>query len=185
VDPSGLAAEAALNGAANAASSLINSNYVSGSLQSLGQIPSGLAQLGSDFLTNPAGTARSLGPSFGGLGGVVGQLPGAVTGAIGAIQTLGAAPAAETQGNPFGIPESFTSQSSQKGGGTVYVDPANPSYNRVRVMPGNPNSPNPAQQNPYVIDLRNGQAIDVNGNQLPSTSDPAAHIPQSQYQYRP
>ncbi len=76
------------------------------------------------------------------------------------------------------------SQPSQKGGGTVYVDPAN-AYNRVRIMPGNPNSPNPAQQIPYAIDLRNGAAIDVNGNRLPSTSDPAAHIPQSQYQYRP
>ncbi len=90
-----------------------------------------------------------------------------------------------TAKNPFGIPGHFVPQPSNKGGGTTYVDPANPAYNRVRVMPGNPNSPNPAQRNPYVVDLRNGQAVDVDGNRLPRTEDPAAHIPQNRYIYRP
>ena len=116
---------------------------------------------------------------------MAGELSQAVSGATAMIRALGSTPLPPNQGNPFGIPDHFTSQPSQKGGGTVYVDPVNPSYNRVRVMPGNPNSPNPAQQNPYVIDLRNGGALDANGNTLQSTSDPAAHIPQSQYQYRP
>lgn len=44
-------------------------------------------------------------------------------------------------------------------------------------MPGNSNSPNPAQQNPYVIFKKNGTAYDVDGNPLKSAKDPAAHIP--------
>lgn len=48
-------------------------------------------------------------------------------------------------------------------------------------MPGNPNSPNPVQRNPYVIFKKNGVAYDVNGNALKSATDPAAHIPLKQF----
>ncbi|MBC7411079.1 MAG: hypothetical protein H7331_01325 [Bacteroidia bacterium] len=44
-------------------------------------------------------------------------------------------------------------------------------------MPGNPNSPNICQQNPYVVFKMNGVAYDVNGLALKSVSDPATHIP--------
>jgi hypothetical protein len=64
-----------------------------------------------------------------------------------------------------------------------YVDSENP-HNSVRVMPGNPNSPNPAQQVPYVVDIRSGQAIDVHRNPV-SSSSPEAHIPQTRYYYKP
>jgi len=61
------------------------------------------------------------------------------------------------------------------GGGTRYVDPANP-HNSVRVMPGDPNSPFPNSQKPYVRHMRNGQSLDVNGNVVPKNT-PEAHIP--------
>lgn len=44
-------------------------------------------------------------------------------------------------------------------------------------MPGNPNSPNPAQQNPYVIYKSNGISYDVNGLPLPNAQNRNAHIP--------
>lgn len=44
-------------------------------------------------------------------------------------------------------------------------------------MPGNPNSPNAAQQNPYIIFKKDEIAYDVNGNPLPRATDPSAHIP--------
>ncbi|HXP07491.1 MAG TPA: RHS repeat-associated core domain-containing protein, partial [Acidobacteriaceae bacterium] len=83
---------------------------------------------------------------------------------------------------PGGIPDNWVPQPSKKGGGTTYVDPANP-YNRVRQMPGNPSSPNPAQQRPYVKWMKDGQYRDVNGNAVPGNSE-AAHIPADQFRYR-
>lgn len=48
-------------------------------------------------------------------------------------------------------------------------------HERVRVMPGNPMSSNPAQQNPYVVYQLNGKAFDINGNLL-EPDEPAVHI---------
>jgi hypothetical protein len=77
-----------------------------------------------------------------------------------------------------GIPSDWTQNPSNKGGGVIYQDPNNP-HNSIRFMPGNPNSPNPAQQNPYVIYRQNGIPYDVNGLPLPNAKLPDAHIPQS------
>lgn len=85
--------------------------------------------------------------------------------------------------NPLGIPSNFKSSPTDKGGGTKYTDPNNPG-NSVRDMPGNPNSSNPAQQAPYVKQLRNGQAIDVDGNPV-SGKSPESHIPRGDFWYRP
>jgi len=63
----------------------------------------------------------------------------------------------------------------KKAGGTIFQDPNNP-HNSIRQMPGNPNSPNAAQQNPYVIFKKNGTANDVNGQPLKSAEGPAAHM---------
>jgi len=60
--------------------------------------------------------------------------------------------------------------------GVIYQDPNNP-HNSIRIMPGNPNSPNPAQQNPYVIYRNNGISYDMNGLPLPNGNLPEAHIP--------
>ncbi len=84
---------------------------------------------------------------------------------------------------PKGIPDNFIKSPSRKGGGDKYSDPSNPHEN-VRSMPGNPKSPNPAQQGPYVKQMRDGNAIDANGNAVDPNS-PEAHIPTGQYQFRP
>ena len=78
-------------------------------------------------------------------------------------------------GRPAVVPDGWTEQPSRKGGGTVYVDPANP-HNRVRVMPGDPNSPNPAMREPYMKVQVSGRYIDAGGNQV-SGDSPEAHIP--------
>ena len=80
------------------------------------------------------------------------------------------------------IPDGWTMEPSNKGGGTKFKDPANPSGNHVRVQGGNPNSPNPAQRSPYVKETRNGVSIDKNGNPI-SSKDPNAHIPRDEYKF--
>lgn len=79
------------------------------------------------------------------------------------------------------ISKNFTNwivQKSNKGGGIRYIDPANP-HNEIRLMPGNKNSPNIKQQNPYLVIKKNGQFYNINGKvietQKPSKS-PEAHI---------
>jgi len=74
------------------------------------------------------------------------------------------------------VPEGWEIKPSKKGGGTKYTDPNN-RHNNIREMPGNPNSPNTAQQEPYVIFKKEGTPYDVNGNPLKNADDPAAHIP--------
>ncbi|WP_244265132.1 hypothetical protein [Leptospira alexanderi] len=74
------------------------------------------------------------------------------------------------------LPEGWVATPSKKGGGVLFKDPSNP-HNSIREMPGNPNSPNPAQRNPYVVFKKDGQAYDMNGNPLKNADDPAAHIP--------
>ncbi len=61
-----------------------------------------------------------------------------------------------------------TTRNSQ---GTIFKDPENPAGNNVRVQRGNPNSPNPAQQNPYVKQVKDGKTVDVNGNEIACPSD--------------
>lgn len=63
---------------------------------------------------------------------------------------------------------------------TVYQDPQNP-HNSIREMLGNPNRPNAAQQNPYVIFKKNGVSYDVKGSPVKNASDPAAHIPLNKF----
>lgn len=46
--------------------------------------------------------------------------------------------------------------------------PMSSAGNSVRAMPGNPNSPFPNSQRPYVRWQKNGQPLDQFGNQLPS-----------------
>lgn len=79
----------------------------------------------------------------------------------------------------FKIPSNWTFKPSKKGGGYVLSDPNNPN-NNIRVMPGNPNSPNPAQQTPYVKYQNNGTNYDQNGSAVANDSA-ASHIPISAY----
>lgn len=76
---------------------------------------------------------------------------------------------------PAGIPSDWLVKETKKGGGTQYVNPNNP-HDRVRVMPGNPNSPNPAQQGSYVKRQIDGKFYDAQGRVV-SGDSPEAHIP--------
>jgi hypothetical protein len=83
---------------------------------------------------------------------------------------------------PQGIPENFKVRLSDRGAGMEYVHPAN-NHLRVRVMPGKPHSPFPHQQNPYVVQMKEGKALDKFGNPV-AKSAPEAHIPLDEFIYR-
>jgi hypothetical protein len=50
-------------------------------------------------------------------------------------------------------------------------------------MPGIPDSPNPFQQKPYVIHMRDGNALNKSGKMVLPES-PEAHIPVDEFIYR-
>jgi hypothetical protein len=85
---------------------------------------------------------------------------------------------------PEGIPEDWVEKTSKFGGGKIWQDPENPG-NSVRVMPGNPNSPFPNSQAPYVRWQLNGQPLDQLGKILPTRSVPEAHIPVENFRFLP
>jgi hypothetical protein len=93
------------------------------------------------------------------------------------LSTRGLTPEAGTRIRPEGIPENWRITGTDSSGGTRYYDPSNPG-NSVRVMQGNPNSPYPNSQAPYVR-----WPLDVFGNKLPSAKDPAAHIPLGDFRF--
>ena len=66
-----------------------------------------------------------------------------------------------------------------------YINPSN-ANDRVRVMPGDPNSRFACRRQPYVID-QNGSYRDVNGEPIAgpaSGSTPEAHIPYERFRFR-
>ncbi len=75
------------------------------------------------------------------------------------------------------IPNGWISRPTKKGNGVKYFDPNNPTGNHIRLMPGNPNSPNSYQRNAYMKRSVDGVFVDINGNPLPSGNVPEAHIP--------
>jgi hypothetical protein len=83
---------------------------------------------------------------------------------------------------PGGIPSHWIAKPTRKGGGMRYVNPANP-HDQVRVMPGEPNSPHPAQQRPYVKRMKDGAAYDAAG-QVVDPRSAKAHIPLQDFRFR-
>lgn len=83
---------------------------------------------------------------------------------------------------PAGIPENFRVRLSDGGAGMLYVHPEH-THISIRVMPGKPHSPNPNQQTPYVIYMKNGKALDKHGN-IVNKKAPEAHIPLDEFTYR-
>lgn len=82
----------------------------------------------------------------------------------------------ETFPRPKGIPENFRVTFSKKNCGMKYVHPER-TDEYVRVMPGDPYSPYPWQQKPYVKhQIKGGISLDKNGNIVNKKSQ-AAHIP--------
>jgi RHS repeat-associated protein len=80
------------------------------------------------------------------------------------------------------MPKDWNMKPSDKGNGTKFIDPKNSAGNNVRVQGGNPNSSNPAQQQPYVRETKNGKVVDVKGNEVnPKSAE--SHIPKEKYRY--
>ena len=77
---------------------------------------------------------------------------------------------------PEGLPQTFKVHFTDKGCGMMYCDPKNPDFHNIRIMPGKPHSPNPAQQGTYVKYVRDGQYRDKHNN-IVSKDAPEAHIP--------
>lgn len=100
------------------------------------------------------------------------------------LASRGLRPAAGTRVRPPGVPEGWRVRPTRGDGGTWYYDPSNKG-NAVRVMQGDPKSPFPNSQAPYVRWQRNGHPLDAGGNILPSKLSPDAHIPLSQFKFRP
>ncbi|MGX2029945.1 PKD domain-containing protein [Methylocaldum gracile] len=82
---------------------------------------------------------------------------------------------------PAGLPPDWILKPTKKGGGLQCINPNNP-HERFRFMPGNPNSPNPAQQKPYFKYTKDGTAYDINGNPV-NTNSPEAHIPINEFKF--
>ena len=87
-----------------------------------------------------------------------------------------------TFSRPKGIPENFQVRISEKGAGIEYVHPTN-EHISVRVMPGSPHSPFPHQQQPYVVQMQSGKAVDKCGNMVDKRA-PEAHISIDEFIYR-
>lgn len=106
-------------------------------------------------------------------------------GADSAKQPEGGKDSKEVQ-RPEGVPDHWVEQATRDGNGRQWVNPEN-NGDRVRSMPGDPASPNAAQQEPYVRDVRNGnQWLDVNGNRIEGRegrNSPTTHIPTGDYKF--
>lgn len=88
----------------------------------------------------------------------------------------------KTYPRPVGIPQNFLVQISEGGAGIEYIHPLNKHY-RIRVMPGKPHSKLPFQQKPYIKFLKDGMALDLNGNFVsPRTAE--SHIPYDEFIFR-
>lgn len=86
---------------------------------------------------------------------------------------------------PEGIPDHWIEVPSRKSGGTIWFNPDNPNQ-RVRVMPGDPNSPYPHRQYPYVVH-QDGSFRDVEGRSISGPKPretPEAHIPAGDFRFR-
>jgi HK97 family phage portal protein len=82
---------------------------------------------------------------------------------------------------PAGVPEDWIQSPTKGPGGIQFTDPNN-SGTYVRVMPGDPDSEFPNSQAPYVRWQMNGQALDANGDPLPTAKLPEAHIPLDEFE---
>jgi hypothetical protein len=61
---------------------------------------------------------------------------------------------------------------ADRGTGVVFRDPANPKYNSIRIMNGNPNATYKVSQGPYIRVFRNGSYVDDAGNKDPNANTP-------------
>ena len=91
----------------------------------------------------------------------------------------------KTFARPKGIPDDCAVKFSKRNGGMVYVKARTTEKENilVRVMPGDPTSPNPMQRKPYVVQRRNQDAVLLDGTFV-RRNDPRAHIPLSEFEFK-
>lgn len=91
----------------------------------------------------------------------------------------------KTFAKPKGIPSNAKVQISKTGGGMVYIKPGTTEKQSVlvRVMPGKPNSPNPMQQKPYVVQRFGDKAVTTDGG-LIAWDISEAHIPLEKFDFK-
>lgn len=93
---------------------------------------------------------------------------------------------AEVVRKPDGIPDNWVEQPTRDGSGREWINPEN-SHDRIRSMPGDPASPNPAQRQPYVRDVKDGNKwLDVDGNRIEGQegrNSPSTHVPTQDYKF--
>lgn len=82
---------------------------------------------------------------------------------------------------PQGVPSNWKASISDNGGGVRYISQKNTQF-EVRIMPGNPNSPNPAQRGPYVKHRTDKGYFDKHG-QLVKKNSFESHIPLDEYNF--
>lgn len=84
-----------------------------------------------------------------------------------------------------GIPADWIFGSTTKGkkDGISFSRPGSLKSDEVRIMPGNPNSPYPNSQKPYVRIQFGGRPYDKNGNLLPDEFRDEAHIPLDEFKF--
>lgn len=82
------------------------------------------------------------------------------------------------------IPGPWKGKEIEKGPGTQWKDPANPTGNHVRIDQGKPNPGQPYQEVDHVVVFSNGKLIGPRGERINGTlkEHPEAHIPLSEYQ---
>ncbi len=85
-----------------------------------------------------------------------------------------------------GIPTDWNAAPAGRGGGNtgvVYSNPNDPT-DTVRIMPGNPLSSQPGQQNPYVVDQRGkGNYLTQSGTRSSTRASEETHIPLEKYRF--
>jgi len=86
---------------------------------------------------------------------------------------------------PKGLPRDAVVKISEKSGGMVYIKPGttNKQCVQVRVMPGNPKSPNLSQRKPYVVQRRGADAVSKS-DKLINRNLEEAHIPLGKFEFK-
>lgn len=84
-----------------------------------------------------------------------------------------------TAQRPQGVPSNWIKSPTKGNGGNIYTNPLN-THDRIRVMPGNPYSPNVAQRQPYIVRQKDGKFFDKNGN-IVDKKTLEGHIPYNEF----
>lgn len=81
------------------------------------------------------------------------------------------------------IPPDWKADEADREAGVLYRNPADPKYDNVRIMPGDPQRSNPAQRDPYVIDPKSGKFLTTDGTRVQGGNRPEVHIPLQNYRF--